>query len=161
MTSLLRRTALALTLLLPAAGAAHAQGSGAGAEVLTNESVISMFTAKVPKSLIVTKVQNTKSNFDITPSGLLQLNSGKVPDDVIRMMMAAADKAPGATKESLDNDDVIKMVAGGLSKDVILAKVQMSKPNYDLTANGLIDLNKNKVSQDVVKAMMAAGNTGH
>jgi len=156
MPSRIGRTALALSLLLPIGGAAYAQGGGAAAEVLTNESVISMFTAKVPKSLIVTKVQNTKSNFDVTPSGLLQLNNGKVPNDVIKMMMTAADKAAGTTKETLDNDDIIKMVAGGLSKDVILAKVQMSKPNYDLTANGLIDLNKNKVSQDVVKAMMAA-----
>jgi len=161
MTAIVHRTALALAFLFTAAGTASAQGGGATAEVLTNESVISMVTAKVPKSLIVTKVQNTKSDFDITPSGLLQLNNGKVADDVIRMMMTAAGNAKGATKESLTNDDVIKMVAGGLGKDIILAKVQMSKPDYDLTTSGLINLNNNKVSQDVVKAMMTASSTSH
>ncbi|MGH7524478.1 MAG: hypothetical protein ACREK8_09240 [Gemmatimonadales bacterium] len=146
--------------MFTAAGTAQAQaGGGAAAEVLTNESVISMVTAKVPKSLIVTKVQNTKSTFDITPSGLLQLNNGKVSGDVIKMMMTAAGNAKGAPKETLTNDDVIKMVAGGLSKDIILAKVQMSKPDYDLTTSGIINLNQNKVSQDVVKAMMAASSS--
>ncbi len=124
--------------------------------MLTNESVIAMVTAKVPKGLIVTKVQSTKSNFDITPAGLILLNNSKVPGDVIKMMMTSAGGAPGAANEALANDAIIKMVVGGLGKDIILAKVRMSKGNYDLTTDGLIDLNKNKVSQDVIKAMMAA-----
>lgn len=48
------------------------------------------------------------------------------------------------------------MVSGQLSRDIIVTKIQMSRPDFDLTTNGIINLNQNKVSQDVVKAMMAA-----
>lgn len=149
----LRSLIAAAALLATTAAILPAQAAGASGEVLTNETVIQMFTAKVPKGLIVTKVQSTKSSFDITPTGLLQLSTAKVPNDVIKQMMTVA----GDTKkETLDNDAVIKMVAGGLSRDLIILKIQMSKPNYDLTASGLIKLNQNKVAQETIKVMMAA-----
>jgi len=134
---------------------ALAPRAAAQAEVLTNESVIQMVVGKVPKDLITTKIRTTKSTFDITPSGLISLNTSKVSGDLIKMMMTAA-STTGAGKETLTNDAIVQMVNGQLSKDIIVTKIQMSKPNYDLTTNGIISLNTNKVSQEVVKAMMAS-----
>jgi hypothetical protein len=150
-----RTTVAVLLLLAPlslAPGTAAAQG-----EVLTNESVVQMITGKVPKDLIVTKIRTTKSTFDVTAAGLISLNTSKVPSDIMKMMMNAAAGTSGKdAKETLTNDAIIRMVSGQLSKDIIVTKIQMSKPDFDLTTSGIINLNQNKVSQDVVKAMMTA-----
>ena len=143
---------LASFILLPAL----ASRAAAQAEVLTNESVTAMIAGKVPKDLIVTKIRTTKSTYDITPSGLIALNENKVPGDVIKLMMQAAGNTAKDTKETLNNDAIVQMVNGKLSRDIIVTKIQMSRPDYDLTTSGVISLNQNKVSQDVVKAMMAA-----
>lgn len=141
-----------LPVLMPSAVA-----QAGGAEVLTNESVVQMIAGKVPKDLIVTKIRTTKSEFDVTAAGLISLNTSKVPSDIMKMMLNAAAGTSGKdARETLTNDAIIRMVSGGLSKDIIVTKIQMSKPDYDLTTSGIINLNQNKVSQDVVKAMMAS-----
>jgi hypothetical protein len=146
----IRAIAATLLLLAPLSRAA-AQG-----EVLNNESILQMIAGKVPKDLIVSKIKTTKSAFDLSPAGLIKLYVGKVNSDVMKLMMTTTATASGTNKETLTNDGIIKMVAGGLSKDIIVAKINMSKPGYDLTTNGLLDLTKNKVSEDVQKAMMAS-----
>lgn len=157
------RTPLAV-LLLPASLAvapvlAPTAAAQAG-EVLSNESIVQMIVGKVPKDLIVTKIRTTKSAFDVSAAGLISLNTSKVPSDIMKMMMNAAAGTGGKdAKETLTNDAVIRMVSGQLSKDIIVTKIQMSKADYDLTTSGLINLNQNKVSQDVVKAMMAASSS--
>lgn len=156
------RTTVAVLLLLAPLSlapllASSAAAQAGGAEVLNNESIVQMITGKVPKDLIVTKIRTTKSTFDVTAAGLISLNTSKVPSDIMKMMMNAAAGTGGKdVKETLTNDAVIRMVTGQLSKDIIVTKIQMSKPDFDLTTNGIINLNQNKVSQDVVKAMMAA-----
>ena len=150
MRNTIRATAALLLLLAPLSRAA-AQG-----EVLTNESILQMIAGKVPKDLIVSKIKTTKSAFDLSPEGLVKLNTGKVNSDVMKLMMTTTATASGTNKETLGNDGIIKMVVGGLSKDVIVAKINMSKPGYDLTTTGLLELTKNKVSEDVQKAMMAS-----
>ena len=143
---------LAVLAIMPAfASRAAAQG----AEVLTNESVVQMIAGKVPKDIMTSKIRTTKSTFDVTSSGLISLASSKVPNDIIKLMMTTAASTP-ASKETLSNDAIVRMVNGQVSRDIIIAKIQMSKPDYDLTTSGLINLNQNKVSQEVVKAMMAS-----
>jgi len=150
----INRIALTMVLFsLALASPAAAQGSS---EVLTNESIIQMVAGKVPKDLIVSKIKSTKSTFDLSPDGLIKLNTGKVPSDMMKLMMDTQANATGTVKETLTNDGVIKMVAGGLSRDIIIGKIHMSKPGYDLTTNGLLDLSKNKVSEAVQKAMLDA-----
>ena len=150
------RTTLATLLLLAPLALTPGTRAVAQAEVLTNESIIQMVVGKVPKDLITTKIRTTKSTFDITPSGLISLNTSKVSGDVIKLMMATAGTGTGSVKETMTNDAIIQMVNGQLSRDIIVTKIQMSKPNYDLTTTGIISLNTNKVSQEVVKAMMAS-----
>jgi hypothetical protein len=134
------------------AGRASAQG-----EVLTNQSIIDMVAGKVPGDLIVAKIKGTKGNYDVSPEGLIALNAGRVSSDNIKLIMTTS-AASAKEKPALTNDGVIKMVNGGLSKAIIIAKIQISKPGYDMTTSGLLNLNKNKVSEDVQKAMLNAGN---
>ena len=60
-----------------------------------------MLTSKVPKQVILSKIQVSRSAFDVSASGLVSLNASKVPDDVIKAMMlppasAAKGEAPPA-----------------------------------------------------------------
>lgn len=145
---------VASCLVVASAPAAIAQGAGGVGEVLTNESVTQMVDGKVPRDLILTKIRTTKGAFDLTPTGLVGLHGSKVPDDIVKAMMQAAPS--GAPKEALNNDAIIQMVNGLVSKDIILLKIQASRGDYDLTTNGIIKLNQSKVSQDVIKAMMSS-----
>lgn len=56
----------------------------------------------------------------------------------------------------LTNKSIIDMVMAKLPNEVIIAKIQTSNTNFDVSTAGLVDLNKNGVSSDVVKAMLAA-----
>ncbi|MGH2669511.1 MAG: hypothetical protein ACRDH5_10455, partial [bacterium] len=67
-------------------------------EILTNASVIEMVTAKLPKDIILAKLQSTANRFDVSATGLVTLNNAKVPKDLIKAMMAAA--APAAKPEA-------------------------------------------------------------
>jgi hypothetical protein len=133
----------------PGRVAAQAQASG---EVLTNDAIVQMITAKVGKGLILAKIQSTRNTFDTTANGLVTLYASRVPNDVIGAMLAAT--APGS--EVLTNDDVIKMVTSQLPKDLIVTKIRSTTPGFDLTTTGLIALSQNKVPQDVQTAMMTA-----
>jgi len=57
-------------------------------EVLDNQSVITMITGKVPKAVILMKIQNTKGQYDLSSEGLVSLTQAKVPSDVIQVMTA-------------------------------------------------------------------------
>jgi hypothetical protein len=61
----------------------------------------------------------------------------------------------GATA-AMTNEDVIKMAKAGLAEDVIITAIrQAPRRNFDLTANGLIDLKLGKVPDAIVRAMQA------
>src|SRR5438105_4588480 len=55
----------------------------------------------------------------------------------------------------LNNKSVIEMVAAKLPDDVIIAKIQGSSTNFDVSTAALVDLNKNGVPPSIVKAMLA------
>ena len=73
-------------------------------EVLTNDVIVRMVSTKVPKQLILSKIQVSRSAFDISATGLVGLNTNKVPEDVIKAMMLppppAATKAVAPTREA-------------------------------------------------------------
>lgn len=82
---------LAVLIVRPAAG----QKPG-GPEMLTNQSVIDMVQADLPKDLILAKIASVRSSFDLTTAGLVHLTKSKVPNDIIKAMMAA----PASTQPS-------------------------------------------------------------
>jgi hypothetical protein len=60
------------------------------------------------------------------------------------------------TTAAMTNEDVIKMSKAGLAEDVIITAIrQAPKRNFDLTANGLIELKLAKVPDAIVRAMQA------
>jgi hypothetical protein len=123
--------------------------------VLTNQTVVQMVLAKLPRDVIQAKIQSTKNDFDITVAGLTGLQANKVPTEIMKSMMSAGPKK--ASAEVLTNESVITMVTARIARDVILAKIQSTKTNFDVTSEGLVSLNTNKVPQDVIKVMMTHG----
>jgi hypothetical protein len=137
------------------ASPAMAQSSAGGSEVLTNQTVVQMVTAKLATDVIQAKIQSTKTNFDVTTAGLIGLYTNKVPREILKSMLAVG--AAKASPEVLTNQSVIQMVTAKLPRDVILAKIQSSKSKFDVTSDGLVSLNTNKVPKDIIKSMMVAG----
>ena len=58
-------------------------------EILTNNEVIQMVLGNLPRPLIIEKIRVSKARFDTTSEGLVSLQTSKVPDDVVKAMMAA------------------------------------------------------------------------
>ncbi len=63
--------------------------------------------------------------------------------------------AAGPAEDILTNQSIIEMVVAGLPEDVIIAKIQSSTTNFDLSTPALVKLNEAKVSSGIIKAMMA------
>ena len=64
--------------------------------------------------------------------------------------------APSTTGEVLTNADVISMVKSGLPEAVIIGSIKTSENNFDISAKGLIALQKASVPQKVMQAMIDA-----
>ena len=162
MPSFVSRTAT-LVLTLCAAGMPLRPGSlhAQAAEVLSNTSVANMVTGKVSKDLILTKIRTTKQTFDVTAGGLVRLQQGKIPQDIILAMMAAAADpklagGPASAPEVITNQEVIQMVMGQVPRPIIIEKIRITKAKFDVTSDGLVSLQSNKVPDEIVKAMMIA-----
>ena len=56
--------------------------------------------------------------------------------------------------EILNNQDIILMSQSGLSKDLIIRKIQNTKGSYQTTAEHLIELKKEGVADDLIELMM-------
>lgn len=81
--------------------------------VLTNQSVIELVQTKLPEEVIVTKIQTSKTNFDVSTSALVALNKAGVPTSVIKAMMTPANNSVAATAIAGDpNDPLIDHDAG-------------------------------------------------
>lgn len=76
-------------------------------EVLTNQTVVDMVNAKLPTDLIVTKIQTSQTNFDLSTEALVKLSQSSVPSEVIKAMMqknAAADTTPATVPAAIPTD---------------------------------------------------------
>ena len=58
-------------------------------DVMKNEDVIKLWGADLSRKLLTQKINASRSQFDVTTSGLIQLKTGKVPDQIVKVMMAA------------------------------------------------------------------------
>jgi hypothetical protein len=75
-------------------------------EVLTNGMVIEMVNAKLPSDVIITKIQTSKTSFDLSTPALVKLNESSVPSDVVKAMMQrnTSLEIPAAEPPSNPND---------------------------------------------------------
>src|ERR1700721_349587 len=64
--------------------------------------------------------------------------------------------SPQQGQKPVTNDDVVKMVKGGLPEDTIVSAIQASATNFDISADALISLKNAGVTQPVMAAMIAA-----
>ncbi len=155
----LYRAVLSVALVAVFAGVASAQVAGQAPEVLANEGVVGMTTAKLNKDIIIAKITATRNIFDVRVNGIINLSQNKVHPDIIRAMIVAASDAKLAARpasgETIDNQAVILMVVSKVARPVMLAKIQNTKAAFDVSANGLVQLTQAKVPNDVIKVMVA------
>src|ERR1700756_936326 len=60
--------------------------------------------------------------------------------------------------KALTNDDIKSMVKNALPETVIISAIKTNETNFDISANGLIDLKKAGVTAKVMEAMLASAN---
>lgn len=77
-----------LAMMTAAADPKMAAPQPGAAEVLTNNEVVQMVQGQLPRPIIIEKIRSSKSRFDTTSDGLVSLQSNKVPDEVVKAMMA-------------------------------------------------------------------------
>ena len=82
-----RLLAFAVALLLPLPLGAAAQESG---EVLRNADIITLTEAGLPTGIIVSKIQTTRTDFDMSVQGLVALSKAGVDEAVLEAMTQAA-----------------------------------------------------------------------
>lgn len=133
----------------------HAQDRAPAREVLTNQTVITMVTGKLPKEVIADKIQRTAVAFDVSANGLLGLHNAQVPRQIISAMFdrVASDRA---LIDTLDNVAVAAMVTGKLPKEILVAKLRQTPAVFDVSAMGLVSLHSAKVPKDIITIMMHA-----
>jgi hypothetical protein len=72
--------------------------SPAQPEVVTNQTVVDMVAAKLPADVIVTRIQTSKTQFDLSTAALVKLNESGVPSEVVKaMMQKSTEPAPTAS----------------------------------------------------------------
>jgi serine/threonine-protein kinase len=77
----------------PGANAPPVEAVDAG---ITNQNIIDMVQAKVPAGVIAGHIKASKTNFDLSTEGIIQLSKGGVPANIIDAMRnPAADTAAG------------------------------------------------------------------
>lgn len=117
-------------VLLPAASAsaqAQAQAKVTPKEVLSNRDVIALVAAQLPSDLILAKIATASVAFDLSTSGLIELNRGRVPTEVVKAMMARAAGSPVASAPlSPGNPSVIDV--GSAANPALIAGSEVAQP---------------------------------
>src|SRR6476620_8988233 len=73
-------------------------------EVITNDKVITMVQAGLPASVIINKIRNSKTSFDMSTDQLIRLKQARVPDDVLNTMIdPSAASSASATAPSANS----------------------------------------------------------
>jgi outer membrane lipoprotein SlyB len=73
-----------------------------------------------------------------------------------RLLLSIALLLPlAALAAPMTNDDVIKMVKGGLGESTVLQAIDGSEPNFDTSPDGLVKLKQGGVSDAVIQRIMA------
>jgi hypothetical protein len=79
------------------------------------------------------------------------------PNQVLPAPAASPEAQPAPETGVLNNQDVIKMVKAGFDDTIVIAKISVSKCQFDISTDALIQLKQNGVSAAVLKAMVGAG----
>lgn len=77
-------------------------------EVITNSTIIKMVKAKLGEDIIISKIRDSKTNFDLSTDTLIKLKEDGVSDNVINAMQNPQTQAP-----SVSSSGDILIVQGG------------------------------------------------
>jgi hypothetical protein len=124
-------------------------GPALAQEKLTNENIIALVQARMAKSLVLDKIKASLPQFDMRTPAVIQLRTAKVPDAIVDAMMIASAPMP-----PMRNQDVMDLYAAGVSRDIILKKIQYSETRFDLSTNALLELKAAKIPDPLLKVMM-------
>ena len=75
---------------------------------------------------------------------------------LLALAIIAAGSLPGQSKHVMTNDDVIKLLKGGFTDDVVVALIESNDSDYDVSINALTALKDAGVSSKVMEAMLKA-----
>lgn len=134
------------TLFVVSALAVHLSGFQQ-TELLTNASIVKMVTDKIPAATITSKIESTPNGFDVSASALVELFQKRVPADVISAMLKAQSKTP-----TIDNADVLSMIAARLPSKLILEKIARSPTAFDMSPRGRVTLTRS-VPAEILRVM--------
>jgi hypothetical protein len=73
---------------------------------------------------------------------------------MLLLFFALASCLPAIAQKVLTNDDIIKMVKGGLPDDVILLAIESQPSNFDVSAQALIELKQQGASKAVLEKIL-------
>lgn len=74
------------------------------------------------------------------------------------LLVSLSTTRAAATQQKLTNKDVVKMVKASLPADVIVQAIRSSTPDFDVSADGLIALKQDGVSDSIIQAMLTRRN---
>lgn len=66
-------------------------------EIVTNSVIIDMVKAKLGETIIINKIKNSKTNFDLSTNTLIKLKEAGVSDNIVNAMMEAQNPQPQQT----------------------------------------------------------------
>lgn len=83
-------------------------------EVVTDQTVVQLIRAGISKQVIMAKIENSQTNFDLSTNGLVFLKNNGVPDDIVATMInknsnnnaAPAQQQGNAVNPAQDTGDV-------------------------------------------------------
>ena len=81
-------------------------------ETLTNTSVVEMSRAGLPADIILKKIGSSRSTFDVSAQGMIELKKAGVDDSIIAFMMEEHETATPAAKEA--GNENVRLVKAAL-----------------------------------------------
>lgn len=87
----------------------RAQSANSGAELLTDETVISLVKAGLGPSTVIAKINATRGSYDTSTNALIQLKQAGVPDPVIAAMLnrSTSPVLAGAVADNTNPDPMV------------------------------------------------------
>ncbi|MBP6385017.1 MAG: hypothetical protein KA313_02895 [Pseudarcicella sp.] len=118
-------------------------------DMLKNDGIIQLQASKFSEDIILTKIKAGHCKFNLTSEGIIQLKNYKISDNIIKAMLEASPPT-----EIMVNEDIIKLCHSEISNFIIIEKIERTLHWFEINANGLIELKKEKVPEAVIKEMI-------
>jgi hypothetical protein len=131
------------------------------AEVMTNVEIISLTKAGLDKDVIINKIRQSKTKFDVSTDALIQLKQSGVDANVVRAMLDSANIDRAAVESSPAGSSVV--IPDGTEVKVITVEevsgkhsVEGDQLNFKVAEDVIINGNKVIAKDTIVKATVTA-----